>query len=401
MKILATLAIVALVSALSEAGRGHPNKCPKSLCHYKDNGVPFQRSGQPGVFVTCVFGRPICRPCPTGLVFSDKLRTCVSLNPPTTGKAPTTVARPTSTTQKRPTTRPIPCPSKACHGKKDGSVFRLSSRRANIFVTCDNGKAVCRRCSKGLVFINRLQTCADPNQPTTSKPRTTRQQRPTTTRAPKTTRQQRPTTTRKPRTTRQQRPTTTRKPRTTRQQRPTTRRPSVPCPNVLCKHKPENAIFRLSSRRPNYFVRCVSHRAICQRCPGNLIFSNKAETCVRVPEAPTSTRKPRTTQRKPTTVQRKPTTTQRKPTTVQQKPTTTQRKPTTVQQKPTTTRRPLSCKNSLCKNRHGDAFFADPHRPSVFVRCVNYKPICQRCPSGLVFNNKAQACDFPKKQKKH
>ena len=38
-------------------------------------------------------------------------------------------------------------------------MFKLSEKQSNIFVTCDNGKAVCRPCPFPLVFDNYLRTC--------------------------------------------------------------------------------------------------------------------------------------------------------------------------------------------------------------------------------------------------
>lgn len=264
--------------------------------------------------------------------------------------------------------------------------------------------------------------------PATTKTTTT-SERPTTTRRTTTT-TERPTTTERTTTTRRTtRRTTTERPTTEQSTwwptssstlRPSTSRPSttIPFPAIVMPVEHEESCeageYRAHETNCNYYYRCVRGILVQQSCSGGLYWNRNQHLCdwpasakctteenVYVPIKQTTTRRPiptTTTTRRTTPATRRTTTTTRRTTT--RTPTTTTRRTTTTPRR--TTYRPTSARPTYAATtkkpiqpttcNSGEYY---PHEDcSSFYICVNNYKLSQRCPAGLQWNKKTNACDY-------
>ena len=138
--------------------------------------------------------------------------------------------------------------------------------------------------------------------------------------------------------------------------------PAVPCPDSLCKGKPDgNYEYHYYSRyNPHYFLQCSNGLAYCQACwPLSLEFSEPCNQCLYA------------------------------------------RKDECVSTAPWAPATTFECPDK-CPHR-GPNFsgnIADPNNPHQYVACFHGATVgCIACPKGLQFNEKWNACLYEGKYK--
>ncbi|GFY64134.1 putative chitinase 3 [Trichonephila inaurata madagascariensis] len=335
---------------------------PLTFCPTKDI-IPKRKSCE--YYYDCTTGRRNKEKCPSGLHFNPTKRVCDVPQNAACGEP----------------TKPLPVPDLYYKCPCESCIISSFYNCLDYFL-CLNRTAYRMRCSDGLLFDRKLNTCNFAHnviceEPTTKRPSTTTESYTTT---------NEPYTTRKPHTT--STPYTTSKPYTTTNNPYTTRKPYTTTSSPYTTKNP------YTTRRPYTTTSTPS-------------TTHRPYTTTRKPYVTTTTRQPYSTTRKPyvTTTTRKPYTTTRKPyvTTTTRKPYTTTRKPyesttrkpyTTTSNKPYTTVKPTSPpKEYLCPKAIG--LFRSDHNCSNFIQCSNWVPYLQHCPEGLHFNFEKQVCDYP------
>lgn len=136
-------------------------------------------------------------------------------------------------------------------------------------------------------------------------------------------------------------------------------------------------------KNPNSFYSCVHQSPIPQKCPSGLIFIEQLNRCEWINTTPRTSAAinlvhPSTSNQSPTTEK---TTTSSKAIT----PIIT----STIPASPTTG-------PDFCAEK-SDGNYAHPTDQPYYYSCVNQKSVLRMCPSGLIFIEKANLCDWPPK----
>ncbi|XP_066927396.1 uncharacterized protein [Clytia hemisphaerica] len=138
--------------------------------------------------------------------------------------------------------------------------------------------------------------------------------------------------------------------------------PAVPCPDSLCKGKPDGNFeyYYYGQYRRNYFVQCSNGLAYCQACwPLSLEFSEGCNQCLYNKYDDCVTTKP---------------------------------------WEPATT---FECPDKCpARGPHFSGNIEDDHNPHQYVACFHGQTVgCIACPKGLQFNEKWNACLYEGKYK--